>query len=83
MPPQVTSNTYSWGRMVSIRQGSRFSVPLHPEHLDTITDLEDGDRKSLRTEDGSTWIVTLDGDRLRFRHTGQGYRLSVGRSEVL
>ena len=66
----VHKKDYSWGRMVTIHQGSDQSFPLHPEHQEVIKNLKDGDKKHFKIETGSRVNVSRQGDTISLKQPG-------------
>lgn len=60
---------YAWGEMVTLRVGSDFSIPLHPEHIARIDDsILAGEPCYIRDETHTEWLVEVEdeGDTIRF-----------------
>ena len=66
----VKKNTYSWGKMVTIHNGSKESFPLHPEHQEKIKSLGDGDSTTFKDETGKQIKATRDKDELHIGRVG-------------
>lgn len=62
----VKSKDYSWGKMKTISKGADFSIPLHPEHQEAITKLNDGDFHTFKDETGSRWTAKRAGNDIHF-----------------
>ena len=58
----ITKKTYSWGAVVTIREGIKFSCTLHPEHLETVLAIPVKGEGSFTDEQGLTWTVTRGGE---------------------
>lgn len=62
----VNSKKYSWGTMKTVQHGSNFSIPLHPEHHEPISKLEDGKSHSFKDETGAKWLASRNGADVHF-----------------
>lgn len=75
---KVQSEKYSWGTLMKVSagpRGSSYSAILHPEHQDAIRNLKDGDKTTIKDEQGNTWSAVRDGDRVSLKSGSQ--KLSV------
>lgn len=65
--PYVKTQNYTWGKMKTIHHGNHFSIPLHPEHHEAISKLEDGQEHHFKTEDGKHWGAYRRGSDVHFQ----------------
>lgn len=70
--PTVKTGKYSWGTMKTIHHGHDFSIPLHPEHQEAISNLEDGQEYKFKDETGARYSATRKGLDVHFKghHNG-------------
>lgn len=71
---KVEKKKYSWGKMVTVHDGSSVSYPLHPEHQKEITKLRDGDKTSFKDETGRNVHVHREGDKVHLMSKDRGYK---------
>lgn len=62
----VEKKSYNWGKMVTVRHGNHFSIPLHPEHQHRIRELKDGEKGSIYDETGTWHNIHREGDKVHF-----------------
>lgn len=79
--PTVNKKQYGWGKMVTIQHGNHFSIPLHPEHQELISKLEDEQSGSFKDETGKKWNVSRKDDNISFN--SGSLSTSVGRSKLI
>jgi hypothetical protein len=73
----VKTDTYSWGKMKTVRHGSSFSIPLHPEHQEAIAKLKDQQEHKFKDETGRNWTAKRDGDDIHFQAANGGNKTKV------
>jgi len=71
---KVEKKKYSWGKMVTVHDGSSTSYPLHPEHQKEIKKLRDGDKTSFKDETGRNVHVHREGDKVHLMSKDRGYK---------
>lgn len=71
---KVEKKKYSWGKMVTVHDGSSVSYPLHPEHQKEISKLRDGDKTSFKDETGRNVHVHREGDKVHLMSKDRGYK---------
>lgn len=64
--PTVKTDKYSWGTMKTIHHGNSFSIPLHPDHQESISKLKDGDTHVFKDETRAKWTATRKGPTVHF-----------------
>lgn len=72
----VNKKNYSWGKMITVHQGSATSFPLHPEHQEKIRKLSDGDKTSFKDETGATVHAHRSGDTVHLKKPGSSNRVT-------
>jgi hypothetical protein len=70
----VKKQNYSWGKMVTVHDGSKTSYPLHPEHQKELSRLRDGDKTSFKDETGRHVHAHREGDKVHLMSKGGGYK---------
>jgi len=73
----VNKRNYSWGKMVTVHQGSATTYPLHPEHQEKIRKLSDGDKTSFKDETGATVHAHRSGDTVHLKKPGSSNRTTA------
>lgn len=73
----VNKKNYSWGKMITVHQGSATSYPLHPEHQEKIRKLSDGDKTSFKDETGATVHARRSGDTVHLNKPGASNRITA------
>lgn len=70
----VKKQNYSWGKMVTVHDGSRTSYPLHPKHQKELSKLRDGDKTSFKDETGRQVHAHREGDKVHLMTKDGGYK---------
>jgi hypothetical protein len=78
----VKTDTYSWGKMKTVRHGSSFSIPLHPEHQEAIAKLKDQQDHKFKDETGRNWTAKRDGDDIHFQAANGGNKTKVAHKSL-
>jgi len=68
----VDKKKYSWGKMVTVHQGSDTSYPLHPEHQAAIKKLRPGMKTTFKDETGRQIHAHREGDDVHLVHHNTG-----------
>jgi hypothetical protein len=74
---KVNKKNYSWGKMITVHQGSATSYPLHPEHQEKIRKLSDGDKTSFKDETGAIVHAHRSGDTVHLKKPGSSNRVTA------
>ena len=63
----VNKKKYSWGTMTVINFGQSWNIPLHPEDINEIAKLNDGDVFNFTDETNFKWKVVKNKDVVEFK----------------
>jgi len=74
----VTKHNYSWGKMMTVHDGSHQSFPLYPEQQDRIRAMSKGDKTSFKDETGKTIHVERTGALVHLKQSDGNRTASVG-----
>jgi len=69
---KVEKKNYSWGKMVTVHDGSSTSYPLHPEHQAAIKNLRPGMKTTFKDETGRQVHAHREGDQVHLVHHNTG-----------
>lgn len=70
----VKKQNYSWGKMITVHDGSKTSYPLHPEHQKELSKLRDGDKTSFKDETGRRIHAHREGDKVHLMTRDTAYK---------
>lgn len=73
----VKKQNYSWGKMVTVHDGSKTSFPLHPEHQAAIKKLRPGMKTTFKDETGRQIHAHREGDQVHLVHHNTGSSTST------
>lgn len=70
----VKKQNYSWGKMITVHDGSKTSFPLHPEHQKELSRLRDGDKTAFKDETGRRIHAHREGDKVHLMTRDTAYK---------
>lgn len=80
---KVSKKNYSWGKMITVHHGSSHSFPLHPEHQEAISKLDDGETTHFKDETGARITAKRDGNEITLKHPRVNEPTKVARSHFI
>jgi len=64
----VSKHMHSWGKMITVHDGSHQSFPLHPEHQEKIKNLKNGEKTTFTDETNAKIHAHREGDTIHLKH---------------
>ena len=80
---RVKKSPYSWGKMITVRDGSSQTFPLHPEHQKAIARLKDGESTSFTDETNTKVTAHRKGGYVHLSQRGSNTPTPVAMSHFL
>jgi hypothetical protein len=80
---RVKKSPYSWGKMITVRDSSSQTFPLHPEHQKAIAKLKDGESTSFTDETNTKVTAHRKGGYVHLSQRGSNTPTPVAMSHFL
>lgn len=76
----VKKQNYTWGKMITVHNGSDTSYPLHPEHQSAIAKLKSGEKTSFKDETKRTVHAEREGDKVHLSSKDMNKKTTIAHS---
>lgn len=80
---KVDKQKYSWGTLMTVKDGMSITYPLHQHEQEKIASLDDGEEIKFKDETGSLVIAKRKGNMIHLQHSGQREKTAVQRKHFV